>query len=118
MNKTVLIDLLDREMAAFAEARRRGDVVSAWRALERAHIVSQPMLSRHMRVHAAMLGYAVRLLDGGEVAGQLARLALAPLGAITGRLPWGNTGRSDMSAFRTMPIPPDLAEAMSRKEAR
>lgn len=112
MNRTVLVSMLDRELAAHADARRRGDVAAAWRSLERAHIVSQPMPGRHMRVHLAMLGYAVRLRDGGEAVGQLARLALAPLGAVTGRLPRGNTGRSNVSAFRTMPIPPDLAAGM------
>lgn len=109
MNRTALVLLLDREMIAHGEARGRGHTAAAWRALERAHIVSQPMLGRHLRVHAAMLGYAVRLHDGREVLGQLARLALAPLGALTGRTPWGNTGRSNVSAFKPMPPPEDLA---------
>lgn len=116
MNSTMPAWILDREMAAHGEARRRGDVAAAWRALERAHIVSQPQLGPHMRVHLAMLAYAVRLRQPGEIAGQLARLALAPLGTITGHVPWGNTGRANVSAFRSMPIPPDLAAGMSSDE--
>ena len=41
-----------------------------------------------------MLGFAVELRDWREIAGQVVRLALAPLGAMTGRIPVGNTGRS------------------------
>jgi hypothetical protein len=65
-----------------------------------------------MQVHATMLVYAMHLRQPGEIVGQLARLALAPLGAVTGRIPWGNTGRSSVSAFQPMPIPPDLIARM------
>jgi hypothetical protein len=37
-------------------------------------------------------------------------LLLAPLGSLTGRLPIGNTGRSNVSAFLPMAIPQDLRE--------
>ncbi|KQN26026.1 hypothetical protein ASE86_07620 [Sphingomonas sp. Leaf33] len=112
MTRTKLIALLETEMAAHRDARSRDDGTSAWRALERAHIVSQPMLAPHMRVHVAMLGYAVHLRDGREVVGQIVRLALAPLGFLTGRIPWGNTGRSDVSAFQPMLVPEDLRSAI------
>ena len=100
--------LIAREMAAFAASREKGDVAGAWRSLERAHIVSQPYLGPHLANHWAMLGFAVEQSDWREVAGQLVRLALAPLGALTGRIPVGNTGRSNISAFGPMPIPEDL----------
>lgn len=110
MNRKSLVPFIALEMQLHREARLVGDVPAAWRALERAHILSQPLLGPHLRVHAAMLGYALRQRDVGEAAGQLARLALAPLGALTGRLPWGNTGRSNVSAFASMPIPDDLRD--------
>ncbi|MBT8427288.1 MAG: DUF3703 domain-containing protein, partial [Erythrobacter sp.] len=37
----------------------------------------------------------------------------APLGNLTGRLPWGNTGRANVSAFAPMPYPDDLAEVFT-----
>lgn len=55
-----------------------------------------------------MLAFAVGLRDWHEVAGQIVRLALAPLGALTGRVPIGNTGRSNVGAFQPMPVPDDL----------
>lgn len=110
-----LTRIMATELANHARARDVGDVASAWRALERAHIVSQPRLRPHMRVHLTMLAFAIRLRQPGEIAGQLARLALAPLGSITGRIPRGNTGRADVSAFRPMSIPPELAIRMENE---
>lgn len=104
--------LVDAELARHRAAARVGDVGGAWWALERAHILSQPRLPLHLRVHWSMLIYALRLHDLREVAGQVARLALAPLAAMTGRVPVGNTGRSNLSAFRPMPIPDDLRSVM------
>lgn len=69
------------------------------------------MLGLHLRVHLAMLGYAFRLRQPREIVGQLARLALAPLGTLTGRVPHGNTGRANVGAFAPMPLPADLIVA-------
>lgn len=100
--------LIVDELEAFEKARASGDVTGAWRALERAHIVSQPFLGPHLANHCAMFGFAVERNDWREAAGQLVRLALATLGALTGRIPVGNTGRSNVSAFQPMPIADDL----------
>ncbi|HEY9580054.1 MAG TPA: DUF3703 domain-containing protein [Rhizorhapis sp.] len=96
------------EYRAADGAEKSGRIEQAWCHLERAHVVSQTHLWPHMQSHWKMLQLAVRLRDGREVVGQLFRLALAPLGNLTGRLPIGNTGRSNVSAFRKMQIPADL----------
>ena len=75
---------------------------------ERAHVVSQLFLGLHIANHRAMLGFAVAQRDWREVRGQILRLALAPIGTITGRIPLGNTGRSKLSVFQTLAIPDDL----------
>ncbi len=105
--------LIAIEMAAFAAARAARNVSAAWTALERAHIVSQPHLGPHIACHWAMLGFAVGQGDWREAAGQIVRLVLAPVGALTGRIPSGNTGRSNVSAFQAMPIPDDLASQLN-----
>jgi hypothetical protein len=107
--------LMAEEMTNFGAARRAGDGPAAWRALERAHIIAQPYLALHLASHWAMLTYALCETDFKEVWGQCLRLALVPLGAISGRLPIGNTGRSNVSAFRPMPIPQDLLARMNDK---
>jgi hypothetical protein len=100
--------LIDRERAAYRTARSDNDRETAWRALERLHILSQPLIWLHVRSHLDMLGYALALRDMKEVAGQFVRLALAPFGNLTGRLPIGNTGRANVSAFLPMEISEDL----------
>ncbi|PKP86378.1 MAG: hypothetical protein CVT78_13865 [Alphaproteobacteria bacterium HGW-Alphaproteobacteria-17] len=105
--------VIEAEMAAYRERHGAADVASAWRALERAHILSQPFLVQHLASHWHMFSFAVALRDWREAAGQLFRLALVPLGSLTGRLPVGNTGRARVSAFRPMPMPSDLAALLS-----
>jgi hypothetical protein len=61
-----------------------------------------------------MLALAWETRDSREVLGQLFRLLLVPLGHLTGRLPLGNSGRSDISAFQTMPIRKDIAELIAQ----
>lgn len=99
---------ISEEYRAADKAEKSGRIERAWYHLERAHIVSQIRFGPHMHSHWKMLQLAVRLHDRREVVGQLFRLALAPLGNLTGRLPIGNTGRSNVSAFRKMQIPADL----------
>ena len=85
------------------------DSAAAWRALERGHIISQRQLLLHVHSHGVMLQYALARGEWGEAAGQVIRLALTPLGAITGRIPRGNTGRANVSAFMPMAVPHDIA---------
>lgn len=106
------------EMAAYRSAVDKGDDDRAWHHLERVHIVSQPYLGPHLASHGAMLATAMRRREWSEVLGQLVRIILAPLGAVTGRLPEGNTGRSNVSAFARIPIPEDLRFAVDRHDDR
>lgn len=84
----------------------------AWHHLERAHVVAQDRLGPHCVSHWRMLRLAWRLQDWREVSGQLFRLALAPLGNLTGKLPVGNNGRSGVSAFAPMEISQELKDVM------
>jgi len=100
---------------AFAQAMtcyHAGDVRAAFSLLERAHVLGQSQLGRHWTVHLWMLRVGWRLGDRREVLGQLLRLALTPLGHLTGRLPVGNTGGSNVSAFATLPVPSDLQKLL------
>jgi hypothetical protein len=96
------------EIAAYREARTANEKQRAWHHLERAHILGQLRFGLHIHSHLQMLGFAVALRDGREIFGQLVRLALAPPGNLTGRLPIGNTGRAHVSAFMPMEVPEEL----------
>jgi hypothetical protein len=112
-SRTALFDAWSNERAAARAARRRGDAAAEWRHLERAHILSQPIASIHVRTHIAMLAAGVRRGDVHEVVGQLLRLTVAGPGSLTGRYPVGNTGGADVNALTPMPIPDDLAPFLS-----
>jgi hypothetical protein len=90
------------------ERERAGELRAAFALLERAHVLGQRRFGRHMAVHGRMLRLGWRLRDGREVRGQLLRLLLTPLGHLTGRLPTGNTGGANISAFAPLPIADDL----------
>ncbi|MEU5941451.1 DUF3703 domain-containing protein [Micromonospora sp. NPDC047548] len=99
--------------AELATARRSTDAVTAWRAAERAHILSQPWPCPHTVVHAVMLRRALRERDVVEAVGQVIRLAVAGPGSATGRYPEGNTGRARVPLTQPMPMPDDLAVLLS-----
>ncbi len=98
----------ERELQLAREQERAGARESAWRHLERAHVLSQAHAGPHVRVHGRMLCYGVRRLDLREVLGQVARVLVAAPGSWLGRAPLGNTGGADVGILTPMPIPEDL----------
>lgn len=100
--------------AAHHEAR--GDPASAFSSLERAHVLGQTDFGSHWNVHVLMLRLGWARRDKREVLGQLRRLALVPVGHAVGRLPTGNTGRSNVSAFRSMPVAADLQRLLDERD--
>lgn len=96
------------------EAKAAGSTERAWLYLEAAHIVGQLHLRPHLQTHTHMLGLSLRTRDWPEAAGQMLRLALVPLGHLSGRLPLGNPGRSTVSAFEPLPVRPELADLIAR----
>lgn len=94
--------------AELDHAHSTTDLDEMWRALERAHILSQEWAWPHTRAHWAMLRLAIRCRDRREAVGQVVRLAFGGIASATGRAPLGNTGRTDVGLFTPMPIPEDL----------
>ncbi|GAA3375348.1 hypothetical protein GCM10020367_42810 [Streptomyces sannanensis] len=88
-----------------------------WRALERAHILSQSWAWPHIRAHWHMFRLAVRCRDRTETVGQLVRIAVAGPGSLTGRVPRGNTGRTRVGLLTPMPVPEDLARTLGGEPA-
>ena len=95
------------ELDAASAARVGGDTESAFRHLERAHILSQRHTRSHVYVHWLMLKLGASAGDWREALGQVSRITAA---AVFSRIwvPAGNTGRANVSAMRPMPIPDDL----------
>ena len=71
-----------------------------------------------MRVHVLMLIWAVRQRAPRELAGQLLRIAGAATKTALGWVPSGNTGGANVSPFKSLPIPTDLARILARAKRR
>ena len=88
-------------------AAASGDLDTAFRHLERAHILSQRLTGMHVRTHLSMLALGWRRRDAREVLGQLSRtLAAACFSRIW--VPLGNSGGANVGAFKPMTVPRDL----------
>jgi hypothetical protein len=111
----VLRHAFEHEWQAAMDARRAGRLHDAFRHLERAHVLGQRKTLLHVRGHLGMLALAWHRRDARELLGQVLRL-LAALLFTALWVPEGNTGGTNVSAFRKMPIPEDLQEILDRDE--
>ena len=75
-----------------------------WPWLIAAHILGQEVFSLHLKTHMLMLRFALQTSDFAEASGQLFRLSFVPVGHLLGKLPYGNTGRANVSAFKPMTV--------------
>ena len=83
--------------------------------LERAHVLGQKFVSAHTLSHCYMLKVGLIRNDYKEVLGQIFRIVAGILGSTVGIVPSGNTGGSNVSAFKKMEIPHDLKRVMSEE---
>jgi hypothetical protein len=105
-------DAFDSELRAaraFLRERRHDD---AFAHLERAHVLGQAFVGPHVTAHWLMLVVALRRRESRAAFGQVLRILLCTLGSAIGSVPTGNTGGSNVSMFRRMPIDPALAAIM------
>jgi hypothetical protein len=98
----------DREIALGEALIASGDLERAMKHLERAHVLGQSFVGPHWKAHASMLELELRRRRFGAAWGQVLRLILGAVGSAVGVVPVGNTGGSDISMFKRMPVAPDL----------
>ena len=103
---------MERELHAAMQARKCGNPAEEFRLLERAHVLGQASTYWHTKVHVLMLGWAIRNRLTSEVFGQLFRIIGAAAKTAIGLVPEGNTGGSNISPFKRMPIPLELEQIM------
>lgn len=101
------------ELSAARSAEHAGKWAAAFRHLERAHVLGQASTIEHTRVHARMFAWALRHRNLREAAAQILRIAGAATKTPFGLVPSGNTGGADVGAFRSLPVPQDLAAAIA-----
>jgi hypothetical protein len=103
-------EAMSRELTLAAAVS--ADSADRWRALERAHILSQAWPWPHTIVHWRMFRLALAQRDRRESLGQVVRLVAAAPGSFSGLYPEGNTGRATVGLRQPMPVPDDLAQVL------
>ena len=111
--KTRIKPHIDREIRLSEEAIEKGDLETAFRHLERAHVLGQSVTREHTRVHWLMLRLGRLMHDRREVLGQTLRIIGASTKTPFGIYPTGNTGGSNVSPIKPMPVPDDLQQILN-----
>jgi len=107
--RPLVYERLVREFTAIrADAR---NLEERWGWLMAAHVIGQHQARLHLDSHRRMLALAQESRDWREVAGQLLRIALLPLGHLFGQLPMGNVGRSTVGVTQVME-PPEAVQRL------
>ncbi|WP_256259859.1 DUF3703 domain-containing protein [Winogradskyella luteola] len=75
--------------------------------LESAHILGQNHIARHTVSHLWMLYYGIKTKNVKEITGQILRILASLLFTLIW-VPFGNTGGSNVSAIKPMPIRKEL----------
>lgn len=101
---TYIAPYVSRRIARYKAYCRKNQYGKAFKELENAHVLGQASTLHHTVVHGIMLSHGIKTGHWKEVAGQVLRI----IGALTktplGLLPKGNTGGSDISPFKPMPL--------------
>jgi Protein of unknown function (DUF3703) len=86
----------------------KGELEAGFHHLERAHVIGQSFVVPHVVSHWLMLRVELRRRRAAAIAGQAVRIVLGMLGSAVGVVPVGNTGGTDISMFKRLPIEPGL----------
>ncbi len=98
----------DKEIARAKVLIAREELEAGFAHLERAHVIGQAFVAPHARSHWLMLKVELRRQRHVAAFGQVVRIVLGILGSAVGVVPVGNTGGSNVSMFKRMPIAPEL----------
>jgi hypothetical protein len=110
-NKTRILVSYRQEMQLAIKARIDGNLNLAIHHYERAHILSQKYTIPHLKSHLGMLRIGFLRKDTREIVGQCIRVVAALIFSKIW-VPIGNTGGTNVSALRPMPIPEDLQQVL------
>ncbi|GAB2708096.1 DUF3703 domain-containing protein [Aliiglaciecola sp. 3_MG-2023] len=86
------------------QAKNNGKLENAFSFLEDAHVIAQKSTYLHCLVHYLMLKHGLITLSLMEIAGQAFRLVGALTKTWIGLIPTGNTGGTNVSPFKPLPI--------------
>jgi len=86
----------------------------AFSSLEQAHVLGQRFLWPHLTTHWWMLKCGWRQQHRQQIVGQIWRLLAVFIGFVSGWLPIGNTGGTNVSALKPMPVAAEYQPLLQR----
>ena len=98
----------NNEITLAKELIAKGELEACFPHLERAHIIGQAFVIPHATTHWLMLKVAIQRRRVMAALGQIARIILGTAGSAVGIVPLGNSGGTDISMFKRIPIEPEL----------
>jgi hypothetical protein len=93
------------ELELAIRERESGNIISEFQYLENAYVLGQESTYWHVKV--LMLMWALRNYQVKEIFGQFFRIIGAATKTAFGLVPQGNTGGTNVSPFKVMPIKPE-----------
>jgi hypothetical protein len=108
----------EKEITSARALMRQNEHDQAFLHLERAHVLGQQHAVPHVRSHWLMLRVAVHCREPAAMLGQAARIVLGAVGSLVGLVPTGNTGGTNISMFKRLPIEPELLKIMEDRDVR
>ena len=104
--------VFDNEIVLAKNLISKGELEAGFSHLERAHVIGQAFVIPHATSHLWMFKVEVRRRRVMAALGQIVRILLGTLGSAIGIVPVGNTGGSDISMFKRMPIEGELQKVI------
>jgi hypothetical protein len=86
----------------------------AWSHLDRAHLLAQAYPVEHTYIHYKMLQFGIKINSRKEIIGQIPRLLVGGIKSFFGQIPTGNTGGSNVSPWKKMPIDIEINEIFKK----
>ncbi|NRB39557.1 MAG: DUF3703 domain-containing protein [Pseudomonadales bacterium] len=105
---------VNKEIQKANQAQCSGDYSSAFTYLENAHVLGQASTYWHVKVHYLMMLWGFKQKNIKEVLGQAFRMIGAALLTAVKSVPVGNTGGSNVSPIKVMPIKAEHAAIISK----
>ncbi len=102
----------EKEITLARGLMRRKEHDEAFVHLERAYVLGQQNTAPHVLSHWLMLRVAVHRREPAAILGQAARIVLGAVGSFVGSVPTGNTGGTNISMFKHLPLDPELLKIM------
>src|SRR3954466_330803 len=102
----------EKEIVSARALMRQNEYEQAFVHLERAHVLGHRNVAPHVLSHWLMLRIAVHRRSPAAMVGQAVRIVLGAVGSLLGSVPTGNTGGTNISMFKQLPIEPELLKIM------